>query len=122
MSMNQPKLDVQNITINIAKDFTDSPGGRYRSDGSHSGEEFLEDLLRPRYDQAKMENKLLVIELDGVFGYPSSFVSGSFGVLSSECKKNGEDLLSRIKFVSSSPTRIDRFQLEIKDPTQREKL
>ncbi len=122
MSTTQLKRDAQSITINIAKDFTDTPGGRYREDGSFSGQEFLENLLRPAYEEAIKTEKALIIELDDVYGYPSSFVSGSFGVLATECKKRGKDLLSCIKFISSSPTRISRFEAEIKDPKQRKQL
>lgn len=122
MSTTGLKRDARSITINIAKDFTDAPGGRYRSDGSFSGEEFLEDLLRPAYEEAKKEGKKLVVELDNVYGYPSSFVSGSFGLLAKECKVRKEDLLSHLEFVSSSPTRISRFEAEINDPKQRQLL
>ena len=33
------------IKINIAYDFTDIPGTRYRSQSEYSGEEFREELL-----------------------------------------------------------------------------
>lgn len=122
MSITASHRESDAITINIAKDFTNAPGGRYCKDGPYSGEEFLDKILRPKYEQAKNERKLLIIELDGVYGYPSSFVSGSFGLLSSECKKRKENLLEHISFVSSSPSRIERFELEIRDPTQREKF
>ena len=32
-------------TINIANDFSVFPGGRYRSDGEFSGEEFRDNIL-----------------------------------------------------------------------------
>lgn len=122
MSTNQLKRDAESITINIAKDFTDAPGGRYRKDGDFSGQQFLEDLLQPAYEEARRDGKTLIVELDDVYGYPSSFVSGSFGKLSADSKDSGKDILDRIKFLSSSPTRISRFIAEIKDPTQRKEL
>lgn len=72
------------ITIVIATDFTDAPGARYRKDGPKSGEEFLETLLRPRFVAAKESGSTLLIDLDGTWGYASSFLSGSFGALSRE--------------------------------------
>ena len=120
--MSAQSNDAGSITLNIAKEFTDSPGGRYRKDGRYSGEAFLDTLLRPAYEKAKAKGQKLVIELDDVYGYPSSFVSGSFGLLASECNQRGEDLLSHLKFVSSSPTRISRFEAEINDPKQRQLL
>lgn len=121
MTTNKLKRDLSSITINIAKDFTDAPGGRYREDGEYSGQQFLEELLRPAYEEAKHDGKKLIIELDDVYGYPSSFVSGSFGKLSIDVQSR-EDLLSLIEFKSSSPTRISRFIAEIEDPTQRKEL
>ena len=122
MSKTELKRDTHSITINIAKDFTDTPGGRYREDGDFSGQQFLEELLRPAYEEAKRDGKKLIIELDDVCGYPSSFVSGSFGKLSADSRKGKNDLLSCIEFISSSPTRISRFIAEIEDPTQRKEL
>lgn len=40
---------MENIIINIRTDFSDSPGARYRKDGPHSGEEFFEEHLKPKF-------------------------------------------------------------------------
>jgi len=37
------------LIINISTDFTDAPGARNKKDGPKSGEEFYEDLLRPKF-------------------------------------------------------------------------
>ena len=66
--------------INIAKDFSVFPGGRYPSDGKYSGEEFRNEYLIPKLYSLK-ENELLTIELDGTRGYGSSFLEESFGGL-----------------------------------------
>jgi hypothetical protein len=66
--------------IKFAAAFTDCPGGRSRIDGDFSGEQFREDLLEPalaRYDH-------VILDLNGVFSFPSSFVNEAFGVLASE--------------------------------------
>ena len=34
------------IIINICRDFTETPGARYKSEGEFSGEEFRDDLLK----------------------------------------------------------------------------
>ena len=70
----------------IAKDFSEAPGARYRTDGPKSGQEFLEDLLRPRFVAARAAGAELLVDLDGTWGYASSFVSGSFGALAREFK------------------------------------
>src|SRR5262249_15488736 len=71
-------------TIVIAADFSDAPGARYKTDGPKSGEEFLEELLRPKFEAARAAGGLLLVDLDGTWGYASSFISGAFGALAHE--------------------------------------
>jgi len=106
--------------ISIAKDFTKTPGARYRSDGEWSGEQFLEEQLEPRFNEAVERSGLLFIDLDGVYGYPSSFVSGSFGKLSS--KRGAALVLKHLHFKSEdNRIRLEQVIKEIKDPTRKEK-
>lgn len=103
------------VVIVVRRDFSDAPGARYRKEGPHSGEEFYETLLRPKYEEAVDRMVPLVIDLDGVWGYPSSFVSGSFGKLSIEY---GVDNVLKVLVLQSteSKTRKDRIISEIKKP------
>ncbi|HEV7301822.1 MAG TPA: STAS-like domain-containing protein [Tepidisphaeraceae bacterium] len=64
-------------TINIAKDFSETPLGRYREDNDFSGEAFREDMLRP----AIQDYKLVRVKIDEVEGYGSSFLEEAFGGL-----------------------------------------
>lgn len=64
-------------TINIAKDFSDVPSGRYRTDGPASGESFREDVLKVALESFDQ----VIIELDGTEGYGSSFLEEAFGGL-----------------------------------------
>ena len=110
---------MKNLTIVIRTEFSDSPGARYRKDGPNSGEEFFEELLKPRFEEAVKNGVKLEIDLDGVWGYPSSFVSGSFGKLSLE--KGADCVLSVIEFISTdSETRKFRIISEIKNPTKKD--
>lgn len=61
--------------IKLATDFSDTPFGRYRSDGDESGETFREDLLLPILRQGHR----VVIDIDGVAGLPSSFWEEALG-------------------------------------------
>ena len=63
--------------IEIAKEFSISPSGRYRTDGPDSGEAFREDHLVG----ALNESGMIEIILDGTSGYPSSFLEEAFGGL-----------------------------------------
>lgn len=106
------------LKINIKDDFSDAPGARYKKDGPNSGEEFYDKFLKPRFEEAKNNRVKLIIELDGVWGYPSSFVSGSFGRLSLEY--GASVVLQTIMFVSiESEARKNRIINEIKNPTKK---
>lgn len=64
------------VKVDIAKDFTQFPGGRYRTHGPGSGQEFREDRLAPAMNSGFVE-----VELSGVYGYPASFLEEAFGGL-----------------------------------------
>jgi len=63
--------------INIAKDYSATPLGRYRKHGDFSGQRFREEYLVP----ALKEHEKLVVDFDGVAGLPSSFLEEAFGGL-----------------------------------------
>lgn len=84
--------------INVAKEFSRTPGGRYYSDGPASGQEFREKILLP----ALRDYETVVIELDGTRGYPSSFLEEAFGGAIRELKISSTEFLSRIKLIASS--------------------
>jgi hypothetical protein len=63
--------------IIIAQDFAVMPGGRKIQDGPFSGELFRKSILEP----ALRNDGTIVIDLDGVRGYGSSFLEEAFGGL-----------------------------------------
>jgi hypothetical protein len=86
---------MEKIELKFTKDFTPYPGGRSRSTGDHSAEEFYEDVLQGKFKQAVDEDKILEINLDGAAGYAGSFLDEAFGRLGhefglDECKKRLE--------------------------------
>lgn len=72
---------IKEIYLDVSKDYTDTPGGRYIKDGSFSGEDYRENVLYPKYIEARNKGVKLIINLDGCFGYPTSFIEESFGGL-----------------------------------------
>jgi hypothetical protein len=72
------------IEIKIKRDFTFTPGARDYEDGKQSGQEFYERILKKRFKEALEGGVKLKVDLDGVEGYPSSFLSESFGLLGNE--------------------------------------
>jgi hypothetical protein len=108
-------MEIKDILI-IGKEFKDNPGARDRDDGPNSGQEFLEDLFYKRFEKAVTEKYIILVDLTGVWGYPSSFVSGSFGRLSME--RGAELLLKHLEFKSdTNPLNVDKVINEIKNPT-----
>lgn len=67
--------------IAIATDFTKYPGPRYKASGPYSGELFREEILIPALDEAIRGGSKVVVDLDDVAGYGSSFLEESFGGL-----------------------------------------
>lgn len=61
--------------VNVARDFSKYPAGRYLEDGPASGQAFRDKFLIP----ALKEERRLAIELDGTRGYGSSFLEEAFG-------------------------------------------
>ncbi|RDE04675.1 STAS-like domain-containing protein [Sphingomonas aracearum] len=87
--------------IIVAKDFSRAPAGRFISDGPNSGTRFRDDYLVPALNRGDD----VVVQLDGVRAYGSSFLDEAFGGL----KRMGyaaADLVKRIKLLSSDPSLV----------------
>ena len=91
-------LKTAELEINIARDFSDTPGARYKKDGDFSGQEFREKFLEPLFADPDDNTKIRII-LDGTEGYATSFLEEAFGGLT---RQHGvKRVQSRIKFVST---------------------
>ena len=100
------------IIVNIS-DYTKTPGARFKSDGPFSGEEFREKILDPHFNDKSAKEKIEII-LDGVEGYPTSFLEEAFGGLARKYGK--ERCLERIEFVSEeNPLLIKEIQYYIEE-------
>jgi hypothetical protein len=94
---------MQTKMISIAKEFTQTPAGRYVTDGPYSGEKFREEVLVP----ALRSDQLVEIDLDGVLGFGSSFLEEAFGGLV-RVGFNAKDLRKRLRILSSMKIYEDR--------------
>jgi hypothetical protein len=109
------KPDSEIATLSIAKDFSPTPGGRYRRQGPNSGEQFREEVLLPRFEEAALANKILVVDLDGGLGYASSFLEEAFGGLV-RLKKSVAVVERTLRFVSNDePYQIKDIQRYIRE-------
>ncbi len=69
------------IHYSIAKQYTEIPGPRFKTEGVFSGEDFRETVLMNLVKKAKNENDKIELDLDGGYGYPTSFLEEAFGGL-----------------------------------------
>jgi hypothetical protein len=84
-------------TVNVAKDFSRFPAGRYKRNGSTSGEAFRERHLEGPLSKGESVR----VELDGTIGYGSSFLEEAFGGLVRRLNVDPDVLRSRLVLVSS---------------------
>ena len=94
------------INVNVAKDFSRTPGSRYIKEGDFSGESFIKDFFESIFDEAIASNNSITINLDGTLGYGTSFLEEVFGGLT---RKYGKDLVVKtLNFISNEePYLID---------------
>ncbi|HEY4144597.1 STAS-like domain-containing protein [Pinirhizobacter sp.] len=95
----------KDINVNVARDFSRFPAGRYRADGRFSGEAFREEFLVPRLQDCDH----VTVELDGALGYGSSFLEEAFGGL----RRAGfpvDDLHRKLRLVSSDHSLLSEIQ------------
>ncbi len=92
----EPK-DSENKYIKVASEFTECPGGRYKKNGSFSGEEFRNDYLIPRIRQLTEKQKI-IIDLDDGDGYGESFLEEAFGGL---VRSMGKEAIEKIEIISN---------------------
>lgn len=71
------------MIIDLASDYSPYPSGRFASDGAHNGERFRTEILTPSLRAAKAAGgaEKVVIDIDGVRSFGSSFLEEAFGGL-----------------------------------------
>ncbi|EIV3801642.1 TPA: STAS-like domain-containing protein [Klebsiella aerogenes] len=90
-------------TLNIGSEFSKVPRGRYRSDGTASGERFREDFLRNRLNSLHSGEKLQIVIDDDVEGYGSSFLVEGFAGMVKYGYMQASDLLAKIEIKYTNP-------------------
>ena len=87
------------VVINIAKDFTRTPGTRYKRNSDFSGEMFRDEVLLPNLK----ENRQVTVILDGTAGYTRSFLEEAFGGLVRVGKLSKETIESLLEIKAEDP-------------------
>ena len=86
------------MTQNVVRiaEYTQFPGGRYIEDGEGNATYFRTHYLLPPL----LKKNHVTVDLDGVLGYPSSFLDEAFGGLVREEGFSSEDVLKYLQFRS----------------------
>ena len=93
-------------------DWTTTPGGRFRSEGPFSGEQFREDVVAPAF---RAEGHVDV-DLDGVGGLPVGFLDEVFGGLAREV---GPSIHGKVGFTClDEPDIVEDIQAFIENGVQ----
>ncbi len=109
------------MTINIAQEYTKTPGARYIADGEYSGEDFRNRILEPKYKDCKEKNEKLIINFDGGYGYGTSFLEESFGGMVRK-GYSSDELLKNLEFISEEePELIEKVIKYIKEAVYEKK-
>ena len=101
------------MNINIGKDFSRYPAGRYETDGPFSGELFRSKFLVP----ALNKDEHIVIELDDTAGYGSSFLEEAFGGLI-RLGYTEKQINLNLSFKSDDPSLLEEIEEYIHDASQ----
>jgi len=98
-------------TIDVGKDFTRFPSGRFKRNGATSGEEFRERFL----EDAIRNHEDILVKLDGTIGYGSSFLEEAFGGVVRSLKIGADEVLIHLKLESEDSSLIDEINQYIRD-------
>lgn len=99
-------MKAEPIVIDVGRDFSTTPGGRYRNEGAWSGQEFRETFLEPRLK----ERQDVIVDLDGPVGFTTSFLEEVFGGI---VRLFGPDVVKAHVRIRSAkrPTRAQKAQM-----------
>ena len=95
----------ETVRVNVATQFTKLPGLRYIRLGRFSGEEFRQKFLI----EPLRSGQSVVVELDGVRGYGSSFLEEAFGGAVRELNLDISDALRRLRV----DTTVESWRLDV---------
>lgn len=89
--------------LNIGRDFSLDPYGRFTTDSKSSGEEFRENCLKDIVAALGPDEKLEIILDDGVEGYGSSFLMEGFAGMVKYGYITNSDLLEKLNITYTHP-------------------
>ncbi|GAB1348305.1 hypothetical protein MASR1M107_05170 [Ignavibacteriales bacterium] len=113
---------MEKIVFRIAKEFSESPGPRYIREGIYSGELFRTTIFSPLVKKCMKGGVKILVDLDGTYGYGTSFLEETFGGLIRNDKFRLDELNSLFEFKSEEePYLIDEIKQYMEDEWQKQK-
>lgn len=95
---------MNDLVINIGRDFSPTPSGRFYIDMTESsGEQFREELFWPKIKELNANQKINVILDDEVEGYGSSFLVEGFAGVVKYGYIDKEELLNKLTLTQTDP-------------------
>lgn len=101
------------VTIDVGRQFSRFPVGRYLGDGESNGQKFREEVLEP----ALASYETVTVELDSALGYGSSFLEEVFGGLVRAGMKKSE-INRRVRIVTVDESLAIEIQQYIEDASR----
>lgn len=96
------------VTIDLAKEFSPTPLGRTRVQGRFSGQAFREDHLRKALDKFH----IVRIDVDGATGLSTGFLDEAFAGLVRDGTLTREAFFERVKIIATrDPVVIDEVRV-----------
>ncbi|RYF90755.1 MAG: DUF4325 domain-containing protein [Caulobacteraceae bacterium] len=89
-------LDAQ-TTIQLARDYSAYPAGRYPEDGPYNGQKFRDRYLMPALKRAER----VVVDIDGIATLPSSFWEEVWGGLVRKAKLSETTIRERFQVTTT---------------------
>lgn len=96
------------IMIKLA-DFSKFPSGRDDNDGDFNGEKYRNKVLVPAIEEAKKSGKQIVLSIEGVLNFGSSFLEEAFGGLVRKGIATRKDL-DKILQITPNNDRYSRYR------------
>ncbi len=91
------------MIIDVAKDFSRYPAGRVPEDGDNNGTRFREHILVPALKDAQRNHTTVVVDIDGVRSFGSSFLEEAFAGLIHLGKFNRNDVKKLLEVRCTKP-------------------
>lgn len=104
----------EDIMIDIGSEFSPYPSGRFPKDGQFNGERFRLEHLAPALEKAIQAGSKVVVNIDGVRSFGSSFLEEAFaGLIRLKTFEKGVVLKHLV--VRATKPHLRFFQDEIQD-------